>query len=118
VYKSASRRRVIAPLQKCSTYTAAKKIKVAALARSDDIILRRIEGEDLIAMNIVNHKSCYATFTSKEHIQQTVTPRIASQFDPYKISFDCICEKVHRHVINNRTILPLSLSEYLLYPGA
>ena len=60
-------------------------------------------------MDILYHKTCYTTFTSKEHIQRAVTSKIASEFDPYKISFDCIREKVHTHVISNKTVLPLSL---------
>ena len=75
VYKGGSRGRVITPLQKCSTYTAAKKIKDASLTRSDGTILRRIEGEDLIAMNILYHKSCYAIFTNAHAINnRTILP--------------------------------------------
>ena len=109
VHKFASRRRVIAKLKKCCTLAAAKKIEDATQARNDEAVLRRIGGGDLVAMNILYHKSCYATFTSKEHIQRAITPRIASEFDPCKISFDCIREKVHTYVIYNKTILPLSL---------
>ena len=50
-----------APLQKCLTNIAAKKILEAAKARKDETILRQIEGEDIIAMDTVYHKTCYAT---------------------------------------------------------
>ena len=65
--KDSSRaRRVIDPLQKCLTHAAVTKIIDAAHARS---ILQRIEGEDLIVLDILYYKTCYATFTSKELIQ-------------------------------------------------
>ena len=34
---------------------------------------------------------------------------MASEFNPYNMSFDCIREKVQTYVINNKTVLPLSL---------
>ena len=48
IRKGASKRRVVAPLQKCLTNNAAKKILEASYARKDETILRRIEGEDLL----------------------------------------------------------------------
>ena len=58
-----------------------------AHARNDEGILRRIKGEDLIVLDIFYHKTCYATFTSKKHIQRAVASKTAYEFDPYKVSF-------------------------------
>jgi len=57
----------------------------------------------------VHQKSSYASFTSKKHIQWAISPHFTSKFDPYKMAFNQICVKVCTYVINNKTILSLSL---------
>ena len=55
------------------THAAVTKIIDAAHARDDEGILQRIEGEDFIVLDILYYKTCYATFTSKEHIQWAIS---------------------------------------------
>ena len=74
------------PFTKVLNQQCCKKILEATNARKDETILCRIEGEDLIAMDIEYHKTCYASFTSKDHIQRAMTPKYNLEFDPYKIA--------------------------------
>ena len=90
IRKGASKRRVTAPLQKCLTNIAAKKILEAAKAHKDETILRQIKGEDIIAMDTVYHKTCYATYTSKDHIRRVTTPKHIVEFSPYKLAFTAV----------------------------
>jgi len=109
IRKGASKRRTAAPLVKCLTNNAARKILEAAYARKDETILRRIEGEDLIAVDTVYHKTCYATYTSKHHIKRATTPKYNLEFAPYKIAFEAVNSKINVEILENKAILPLSL---------
>ena len=110
VHKVSSRRRVIARLQKCLTYVAVKKVINAAHARNDEGILRRIEGEDLIALDILYHKTRYATFTSKENIQQAMHLKLFQSLIPIKFHLIASVRRcIHTYIRNDKTVLPLSL---------
>ena len=71
-----------------------KKILEAAKAHEDEIILCQIEGEDIIAMDTVYHKTCYATYTSKDHIRCVTTPKHIVEFGPYKLAFIAVQSKI------------------------
>ena len=109
IRKGASKRRVTAPLQKCLTNIAAKKILEAAKARKDETILHRIEGEDIIAMDTVYHKAYYATYTSKDHIRRVTTPKHIVEFGPYNLAFTAVRSKIKIEILQNNVIMPLSL---------
>lgn len=57
-------------LHKIETNARETSLRISAEQRSDDVMIRRITGEDLIALEAVYHNKCMASYVSKHHISR------------------------------------------------
>ena len=53
------------PLSNCETYQASWTLLNAAKVRQDERIIVAIEREDVVAIEVKYHRSCYKDYTSK-----------------------------------------------------
>ena len=72
-----NKQRVIEPLVLCATLDASMHIQEAAKVLHDERLQIAVQGVDLIAMDVVYHKTCYRDKTRQKTLQQL--PRLDNE---------------------------------------
>ena len=70
-------------LSLCLTEQASATLLEAARIRSDERLLLAIEHQDLIAIEVRYHRSCYSTYTHKQNLKRFIEARNESPVAPY-----------------------------------
>ena len=105
-------------LVKCVTKTSEHSLKVAASAKDDEIMLRKIGGEDLIAKEAHYHEECRKSYINISRFSNNSAINEHSEFqEAHKESFIFLADYIENEIIKNSTVVRISMlkSRYLFY---
>ena len=108
-------------LVKCVTKTAENSLKQAAVFWKDDVILRKISEEDLVAKEANYHEECRKAFINTKYLSQTC--REDSSYEDaeiqkaHKEAFNILAEYIEKDIIQNANVLRITMlkQRYQLY---
>ena len=108
-YKQQSKRD---KLIKCVIKTAENSIKQAAIIRKDEVILRKISGEDLVAKEAHYHEECRKKYINTKHISLRCSEKNNQENNQLELAhreaFSVLVEYIEKEIINNATIVRIT----------